>query len=286
MRQNFCRAAAHYDTAAVLQREIADRMLQRLRLIRLIPETIVDIGCGTGYAMTALLKKYRKTRIIGLDIAPTMLNASRQRTSWLDKIRHKIHYVCADAKTLPLADASCDLLFANLVLQWCNDLDQVLAEFRRVLRPGGLLMFSTLGPDTLTELRQSWAHADNHRRVHLFLDMHDIGDALLRSRLADPVMDSEYFTLTYQTVPALLGDLKQWGASNVATDRSRGLTGRRRFQTMIDSYEQFRNADNVLPATYEIVYGHAWTAEQTLSSQRQDGTAVFPLSQLRTQLRT
>lgn len=280
MRQNFCRAAEHYDTAAVLQREISERMLQRLQLIRLVPQTIADIGCATGYATNGLSKKYSKARILGLDIAPAMLMVTSQRASWRQRIRPKIRYVCADAQNLPLADASCDLLFSNLVLQWCNDLDQVFAEFRRVLKPQGLLMFSTLGPDTLGELRHSWAQADDYRHVHSFIDMHDVGDALLRARFADPVMDAEYFTLTYQTVRALLDDLKQLGAGNVASDRMRGLTGKKRFQTMLDSYEALRREDR-LPATYEIVYGHAWAPQQTAARPLNDGTAVFPLSDLR-----
>ena len=215
MRRNFSRAAAGYDAAAVLQREVAKRMLERLELMRARPEVIVDIGCGTGYASAVLLKKYRKARLIGLDIAAPMLQIARKRVPWLSKIHHlhKIHWLCADAVCLPLADASCDMLFSNLMLQWCVEPDRLLAEFRRVLKPGGLLMFSTLGPDTLIELRRSWAAADRYPHVHLFIDMHDIGDALLRAQLADPVMDTEHFTLTYQTVHSLLHDLKQLGAA-------------------------------------------------------------------------
>jgi malonyl-CoA O-methyltransferase len=201
MRRNFSRAAAGYDAAAVLQREVATRMLERLELIRATPGVIVDVGCGTGYATAALLKKYRKARIIDLDIALAMLQIARKRAPWL----RKIYCVCADAAALPLADASCDILFSNLMLQWCVDPDRLLAEVRRVLKPGGVLMFSTLGPDTLIELRRSWAAADRYPHVHLFIDMHDIGDALLRAQLADPVMDTEHITLTYQTVRELPG---------------------------------------------------------------------------------
>jgi malonyl-CoA O-methyltransferase len=223
-----------------------------------------------------LLKKYRKARIIDLDIALAMLQIARKRAPWL----RKIYCVCADAAALPLADASCDILFSNLMLQWCVDPDRLLAEFRRVLKPGGVLMFSTLGPDTLIELRRSWAAADRYPHVHLFIDMHDIGDALLRAQLADPVMDTEHITLTYQTVRELLNDLTQLGAANVVGDRARGLTGRNRFNTMIAAYEQFRR-DGVLPASFEVTYGHAWAPLQALATKRDDGTAVFPLSRLR-----
>jgi malonyl-CoA O-methyltransferase len=276
MQRNFVRAATCYDDVAVLQREVAARMLERLELLRLYPEIIADIGCGTGCITTGLLKKYRKARIFSLDITPAMLHVARRRGSWL----RRPYCVCADAQALPLADTSCDMLLSNLMLHWCNEPDRVFAEFRRVLRPNGVVLFSTLGPDTLIELRQSWAAVDDYPHVHSFIDMHDIGDALLRAQLIDPVMDTEYFTLTYQTVAKLLRDLKQTGAGNAATGRFRGLTGKGRLQKMIDVYEQ-RRRDGVLPATYEIVYGHAWAPAQALATKQSDDTAVFPLSRLR-----
>ncbi|HPE70600.1 MAG TPA: methyltransferase domain-containing protein, partial [Candidatus Competibacter sp.] len=177
LRQAFERAAASYDQAAFLQREIGGRLLERLDLIKLKPESIVDVGCGTGAITAALLKKYRKARVIGLELAPAMVAAARRRAPWL----RTLHGVVGEAEALPLATASCDLIFSNLALQWALDLDRVFAEFQRVLKPGGVLLFSTLGPDTLLELRRAWAAADSYHHVNAFFDMHDIGDALMRT---------------------------------------------------------------------------------------------------------
>lgn len=277
IRQSFDGAASQYDEAAVLQREVGQRLLERLALIRLVPKVLVDVGCGTGISTVALLKKYRKAQVIGLDIAPNMLAMTRKRTPWL----RTLHCVCGDAESLPLADASCDLLFSNLTLQWCGDLDQTFQEFRRILRPGGLLLFSTLGPDTLKELRQSWQAVDRYNHVNAFIDMHDVGDALVRAAFADPVMDMEVITLTYPDVFALMRDLKTLGAHNLSAGRSRNLTGKGRLRVLQTAYEEFRRVDGLLPATYEVVYGHAWFPQANVSVQRDNGTAVFPIAQLR-----
>lgn len=273
---SFHAAAARYDEVAVLQREVGARLLERLDLIRLTPQTVLDIGCGTGQVTRGLMERYRKARVLGLDLAPGMLLRARKRAPWL----RTLHVVCADAASLPLASGSCDLVFSNFTLQWCRDLDRVFAEARRVLRPGGLFLFSTLGPDTLRELREAWAHADGYNHVNAFTDMHDVGDALLRARFADPVMDVERFTLTYADVYALMRELKVLGAHNVSRGRAPGLTGRWRLQAMVAAYERQRR-DGVLPATYEVVYGHAWTPTQELATPHGDGVATFPLARLR-----
>lgn len=276
VRRSFERAAASYDTVAVLQREVGSRMLERLDLVRLVPEVVLDVGCGTGFTTAQLLKKYRRARVLGLDIALNMLAIARRRSSWLRKLR----CLCGDAEALPLADACCELLFSNLTLQWCGDLDRVFREFLRVLRPGGLLLFSTLGPDTLIELRRSWQAVDGYHHVNAFIDMHDVGDALVRVGLEHPVMDVERITLTYQDVFALMRDLKALGAHNVSAGRARGMTGKARIQALCAAYEEFRR-DGLLPATYEVVYGHAWSPAAGLAKRRADGMAVFPISRLR-----
>jgi malonyl-CoA O-methyltransferase len=256
VRRAFERASAEYDRAAVLQANVRDRLLERLEHVKLEPSVIVDAGCGTGHASRALKDRYRRARVIALDIAPGMLRAAGRQRSWL----RRFDRVCADALRMPLASASVDMIYSNLLLQWCNDPDAVFAEFKRVLRPHGLLTFSTFGPDTLKELRAAWASVDDYTHVNRFLDMHDIGDALVRAGLAEPVLDVERFTLTYEDAMTLMKDLKAIGAHNVTAGRPAGLTGRGRLKSMLAAYEQQRT-DGRLPATYEVVYGRAWGGE-------------------------
>ncbi len=253
-RRSFEQAAAGYDGAAVLQREVAQRLLERLDIMKLEPERILDLGCGTGHCIPELMARYKRADIVALDIAHPMLEQARKRGRWLRRPR----CVCADAERLPFADASFELVFSNLMLQWCVDIDTVFAELRRVLRPGGLILFTSFGPDTLKELRDSWAQVDGYAHVNAFLDMHDVGDALVKARFADPVMDVERITVTYPDVWKLMRELKQVGAHNVTAGRPRGLTGKSQLQQLVNAYEHYRQAD-VLPASYEIVNGHAWT---------------------------
>ena len=262
VRASFNRAAQHYDKAAVLQREVGNNMLERLDDIRMQPATILDVGAGTGFCATALSERYPKANIILLDLAPAMLQHARQKRNWREKLfSRRQSYLCADAETLPLADNSVDMLFSNLTLQWCEDLAGTFAEFQRVLKPDGMLLFSSFGPDTLKELRHSWHSVDANVHVHRFLDMHDVGDALLYSGFADPVMDVERYTLTYPDVYQLMRELKALGAHNAAYHRPHALTGRNKLKAMIGAYEQYR-ANGVLPASYEVVFGHAWAPRQ------------------------
>ena len=239
---------------AELQYEIGDRLIERLDYVRLQPARILDLGAGTGFFSAALLKRYRKADIVALDVAENMLRQVQGRGGWFRKPR----CVCADAETLPFADDSFQLIFSNLMLQWSVDLEQTFMELRRVLAPGGLLMFTTFGPDTLMELRASWEKVDGFTHVNTFIDMHDVGDSLLSTRWAEPVMDSERITVTYRQLGTLMQDLKQIGAHNVTHGRPAGLTGRQRMQQLAEAYEAFRE-DGVLPASYEVVYGHAWS---------------------------
>lgn len=253
-RRAFDRAADTYDAVAALQNEIGDRLVERLDYIRLQPRRILDLGAGTGFFTAALLKRYRKADVVALDIAERMLQHVQARGGWF----RKPQCVCADAESLPFAADSFDFIFSNLMLQWCTDLETALTELRRVLAPGGLLMFTTFGPDTLMEMRASWEAVDGYTHVNAFIDMHDVGDALLTTQWAEPVMDSERITVTYRELPALMRDLKHIGAHNVTAGRPRGLTGKRHLRQLVEAYEQFREA-GVLPASYEVVYGHAWS---------------------------
>lgn len=257
-RRSFERAAASYDDAAALQKEVAERLLERLDLVRIQPRRVLDLGCGTGQCIPGLMSRYRSADVVALDIALPMLSRARRRGRWL----RRPHSVCADAEHLPFADACFDLVFSNLMLQWCVDLDAVFSELQRVLRPGGLLLFTSFGPDTLRELRDSWSVVDGYTHVNAFQDMHDVGDALLRTRFADPVMDVEHFTVTYADLWRLMRELKQQGAHNVTAGRSRGLTGKTQMQRLVQVYEAHRR-DGVLPATYEVVNGHAWGTERS-----------------------
>jgi len=253
VRRSFDRAARGYDEAAVLQAEVRARLLERLDYVNLEPEVILDVGCGTGHSSRALKDRFPDARVVALDLAEGMLAEAAKRQSW----RRRFARVCGDVMRLPLADASIDLAFSNLTLQWCPDPDVAFAELRRVLRPRGLLNFTTFGPDTLIELREAWAQADRHPHVSRFADMHELGDGLVRTGLAEPVMDVERFTLTYPDVFGLMRDLKAIGAHNAAARRPRGLTGRGRLRAMQAAYEG-RRRDGVLPATYEVVFGQAW----------------------------
>ncbi len=274
MRIAFERAAGTYDAAAVLQREIAGRMLERLELIRSRPRQILDAGCGTGHCTRALGRRYKRARIVGVDIAHAMVQAGQTRRRW----RSRQRFVCGDAEALPLADGSVDMVVSNLTLQWC-DADVVLPEFGRVLRPGGVVMFSSFGPDTLRELRAAWQAVDERPHVHAFPDMHDLGDATVRAGLVDPVMDVEHFTLTYPDVLALLRDLKNLGAHNVVRTRSRGLTGKHSFARFRSAYEA-QAREGLIPATFEAVYGHAWAPSAPASRPRANGSVAIPLARI------
>lgn len=275
VRRSFGRSARAYDAAAVLQKRVRDELLQRLDVVRLEPAVVLDLGAGTGHASLALKRRYRSSQVIALDIAEGMLREAGRRQTLLRRFRR----VCGEAAALPVRDASVDLVFSNLMLQWCQDPDAVFGEIRRVLKPGGLLTFTTFGPDTLVELRRAWAAADGRTHVNRFIDMHDLGDALVRSGLAEPVMDVERFTLTYAEVRDLMRDLKDIGAHNANAGRPRGLTGKGTLARMTAAYEAFRK-DGRLPATYEVVYGQAWCPVAPPRRKGLLGEVVVPIGKI------
>jgi malonyl-CoA O-methyltransferase len=255
VRRSFDRAAKTYDDAAVLHAEVGENLLERLQLVTLVPRVVLDAGAGTGRGSRALRRLYPKSLVLALDSSRHMLQVAARQQSWLRPFVR----VCADAEFLPLRDGSVDLIVSNLMLQWCNP-DAVFAEFRRVLRPAGLLSFSAFGPDTLRELRLAWRQVDAYSHVHQFIDMHDLGDALVRNGFAAPVLDVERFTLRYLEVRNVAADLKATGAHNATAGRAKGLTTPRKFAAMQAAYETFRY-DGRLPATYEVVFAHAWVPQ-------------------------
>lgn len=261
MRSAFEKAAVSYDTAAVLQQEVAKRLVERMDYMSMKPVSILDAGSGTGFVSEILASRYPKAKITALDLAFNMLMQAKAKRSFKQRWNKQFRYINAEVESLPLADASVELIISGLTLQWCQDLPKVFKEFKRVLAPGGLLLFSSFGPDSLKELRQSWSEVDDTPHVNAFADMHDVGDALVQSGFLDPVMDMEVITVTYKDVKTVMRDLKQIGAHNVMQGRSHNITGKNKLQKMIQAYEQFR-LDGLLPVTHEIVYGHAWMPEE------------------------
>jgi malonyl-CoA O-methyltransferase len=283
LRRSFDRASTTYDAAAVLPTLVRDLLLQRLELTDLSPRLVVDAGAGTGHAGRALKRRYPSAQVLAVDSSFAMLHAAGRQQSWFRPFAR----LCADAERLPLPDGSVDLIVSNFMLQW-SDLELALAEFRRVLAPRGFLTFTTLGPDTLRELRAAWTraggdHGDFHTRVSHFIDMHDIGDALVRAGFAAPVLDVERYTLTYTDVRHLAADLKAVGARNATNGRLKGLTGPRKFAAMQSAYEAFR-VDGRLPATYEVVFGQAWGPAAPARRSGAESTHVS-LDELKRQLR-
>ena len=272
VRASFDRASASYEAAAVLQARVADELLSRLEPFSFSPGIVLDVGAGTGRMTGALKKRYRSALVVALDLSPGMLHEAKRH----QQLFRRFERVCGDATRLPVADASVDVVVSSLMLQWCDPPDPAFAEIRRVLKPDGLFAFSTLGPDTLRELRSAWAEADGdpyaYNHVNHFTDMHDVGDALMRAGLSEPVLDVDRLQLTYPDALALMRDLKAIGAHNVTAGRPRGLLGRARLQRMQDAYETFRR-DGRLPATYEVVYGVAWGAAGRPASAMVGGEA-------------
>ena len=278
VRRAFARAAATYDAAAALQREVGARMASRLDYIRIAPRTILDAGCGTGDAVGELAARYAGARIVALDAALPMVAAARRRARGARSLLGRLlpgafggggaapFFLCGDFNSLPLSGVTFELVWSNLALQWANDLPRAFAEMRRVLKVGGLLTFTTFGPDTLQEVRRAFARADGHTHTNRFTDMHDIGDMLVAAGFADPVMDMEKLTLTYADANALMRELKQIGATNATRGRPHGLMGRERWRRALAALESMRR-DGRIPATFEVIYGHAWKGEPRFSAE-------------------
>jgi malonyl-CoA O-methyltransferase len=284
VRRRFERAGAQHPKAAAdrdpLASEVGRRMFERFEVVKLNPALVVDAGCGAGGALQGLLQRFPNARIIAVDFVLSVLRQAAAAApgarlpEWMRRwVRSSaVAFAAADFGRLPLAERSVDCIWSNLALHWHNDVPAVLEEWHRVLREGGLVQFSTLGPDTLKELRGAARQAGSER-VHRFIDMHDIGDMLVHAGFADPVMDMEPLTLTYRDLDGLFADLRASGATSALGRRARGLAPRGEFQQMRAAYEALRR-DGVLPATFEVIYGHAWKPAPVPGRAR-DGVAVI-----------
>ncbi len=275
VRRRFGRAAARYDEVAVLAREVARRMGERLDYIRIEPKRVLDLGCGTGADFEPLRARFPDALQIGTDFAPAMLaRAGRGRAGGLRRLLglgrgNAPALACADAVALPFASGSVGMVWSNLMLNWLADPLPALREIHRVLEVDGMLMFSTLGPDTLKELRAALPDRIGER-VHRFIDMHDVGDALVAAGFSDPVMDMEMLTLTYADLDELLSDLRLSGSTNAGLARPRGLAGKAGWHEARTALEALRR-EGRLPATFEVVQGHAWKAAPKTTA---DGRAI------------
>lgn len=260
------RSAATYNTVAQLPQTVGQRLLERLDYIVIQPKTVVEIGCGTGYLLPFLRKKFIDSHIMGLDISlPTLAQAAPP-------------VFCADAHQLPFPDHSLDLVCSVFMLEWSASLPALLQEIKRVLAPEGLFLFATLGPGTLMELRKTWQQIDTFNHINFFSDMHDIGDLLLKFKFDDPVMDREDFTLLYRHTKTLLKELQQLGSIKVTPNIANTLTSKGTLSKLEALYP--RDNEGYLPATFEVIYGHAFgTARSHLDDEQ--GISRIPISTIR-----
>jgi len=249
IKQRFNRAAQTYNDKAVICQEVGDRLLERLAFLKIKPERIVDLGCGTGYCTTKLEKIYPGAQLIAVDFADKLL--AQVSPAYQKHLAH--------ASVLPFPDGGMDFILSNLMLPWCDDVGLIIQEVNRVLKPGGLFCFSTFGPDTAKEIKETWARIDDAPHVHPCLDMHDVGDRLSQASFTDVVMEVEHLVFTYSDSIALVKELKAIGFTNVLANRQRGLLGKNKWDTFLKIYPL--NEKGRAPLSLEVVYGHAWKSE-------------------------
>lgn len=251
-RRAFDRAAKTFNAASVVHDETRVRLLERLDFVRLAPAAILDLGCAAGDGAHALKLRYPAAQVIAVDMSLPMLHAARNLASAGDEAS----FIAADAERLPVMNGAIDLIFANMLLPWTRP-QQIFTESARVLGEGGLLVFATLGPDSLQQLRRAWAAVDDGVHVHAFFDMHDLGDLAVASGLAEPVLDVDRIELTYRDVDSMVQDLRSCGAINVAAGRRPTLTGRKRWVGFEQALLRGRS-EGRFPLTIELILGQAW----------------------------
>jgi malonyl-CoA O-methyltransferase len=282
LRRIFDRRAATFDDVAFLPREIAQRMRERLDYIKVSPAQVLDAGCGAGDDLPSLRERFPEAPVFGTDLSHGMLARAAQHdapdTSWRRFLPASLgkalgargpRIAQADFSALPFAAGAFEFIWSNLALHWHSRPDLVFPEWQRVLKVNGLLMFSTLGPDTMKELRGAYAEveaahgAQSRKHVIDFVDMHDLGDMLVESGFEIPVMDQETLTITYKSAESLLADVRRWGAypfERAATSGAAGASARRIHKALLAALEARRSADGTIPLTFEVIYGHAWKA--------------------------
>ncbi len=276
LSQHFMHAIHEYQWHNAVPKEIARRMIQRLDVIKIDPKTILNAGARLQMVNHALQNRYKKSKLTLVDTTPIFLKVAAKKG-----FLRRWPAQCVQPTHLPFANQSFDLIFSNLWLNETNDLQSTVAEFARILKPNGLLMFSACGPDTLAELRSCFAKVGSYNNVHEFVDMHDIGDQCLQAGFSDPVMDMEKIRVTYSSLELLFEDLKYLGATNARQDRRRGLMGKGLMNALREQYEQFRQC-SLLPATVEVIHGHAWApGEMSTQSIGEQGEIVVPITSIK-----
>ena len=275
---SFNRAAQAYEESAQIQNEIGDRLFSRLSLLKMQPQYILDLGCGSGLFSKKLKDLYPKAQIVAIDLAYAMLECAKSKQGWLKKWG----IVNADMHYLPFVDGQFDLIFSNQVIHWTDDMQGLLLEIHRVMAKNACLMFTTLGPDTFKELRVAFAEIDSHAHVNEFLDMHDLGDMVFATKFVDPVLDMDMLTAHYTSTTRLLKSIKKQGVKNINSGRKKSLTGKKALADLNLAMQKFTTPDNMLPLTYEVVYGHAWKGETLDKAQPVKST--FSVAELRATL--
>lgn len=254
VQASFANAAASYDEAAAVQNEILERLLERLEILQANQAPVLDLGSGTGLASRKLASKFGQSGYVALDLAEKMLAYAG------DKWGHH-HCVCADAESLPFINDVFGSVVSASTLQWCNNIGLAFSEVLRVLQPGGLFLFSSFGPNTLTEMKACFDRIDSNPHVNSFTDMHELGDMLAELGFSNVVMECETITMEYPDPMLLLRDLQATGATNHLVNRSRGLFGRQRLNRFMQEYQNFKSENGCYPATYEVIYGHGFSPE-------------------------
>lgn len=274
IRLAFERIAERYDHHAALEQEVCSRLLERTAFNRRAPAQVLDLGCGTGAGSAKLKQIFRKAQVTGLDTSMGMLYRLRRRSGMLKPIRG----VCGDIGSLPFATRSADMLFSNLATYWCPDPMAMFSEFRRVLRPDGMLLFSTLGPETLRELKAVWTGVDEQVELPEFPDLMEIGNALMAAGFREPVMDMEVITLSYPDLPSMLEELEATGNALLVRGWDRRLGAE---SALEQAYSAF-GPDGKYPLSFEIIYGVAFGPQDGQPVKTPSGdVATFSVDALR-----